>query len=113
MKKIIYSLSLLGAAMIVAFFVNEKKQVQSVSDLTLTNVKALARTESLDCTYIRDEGTCTINVGAGGKIKLLSGTILTADVNGNITFEGKVVCSGGGSSSCTPVECVDLYKVIL
>ena len=58
-------------------------------------------------------GQCVINVGAKGKIKLFGGTILEADAKGNISFTGKVVCIGQGDVSCRPIECIDLYEVIL
>ncbi len=81
--------------------------------MILANIEALTSSPEFQTIYNREEGSCTINVGVKGSIKLLGGTILTADANGNVTFDGKVICSGGGNSSCTPVECVDLYETIL
>lgn len=78
-----------------------------------SNLEALAPSE--DGYYrvqSRDKGSCTIDVGAKGKIKLLSGTILEADASGKITIEGEVVCSGTGEVYCKPVECSDLYQII-
>lgn len=113
MKKYFYSISLVGFAIIAGLFAYDKQQEQSISDLTLTNVEALAQTgEGLDCRYNRHEGQCTVNVGAKGQIKIFTGTILDADANGNITFDGKVTCSGGGSFTCTPIECIELYSTI-
>ena len=48
-----------------------------------------------------------------GSIKLFSGTILTADGTGYITFDGQVTCIGTGDVYCKPVECVDLYSIVL
>lgn len=55
---------------------------------------------------------CTIQVGAYGKIKLFGGSILKANADGIITFDGQVVCAGNGDVLCRPVECIDLYKTI-
>ena len=84
----------------------------SESALLLANAEALADDESTPA-FQRVEGDCTINVGAKGKIKLFSGTILSADASGIISFSGKVVCIGKGEVSCEPVECKDLYEIIL
>ena len=83
----------------------------SKSDLALENVEALSQGDaSLDCRYVRKTDCCTIHVGTKGKVTLLSGTILTANAEGNITIDGVVICSSGGTSACKPVECIDLYK---
>lgn len=85
----------------------------SESDLLLANAEALATGDEVNPAYKREEGDCVIDVGAKGKIKLLGGTILEADATGKISFTGKVVCKADGDLSCTPVECIDLYEVIL
>lgn len=83
------------------------------SDLLLANAEALANSNESTPAYKREEGDCVIDVGAKGKIKLFGGTILEADATGKISFTGKVVCRGKGDLSCKPVECIDLYEVIL
>lgn len=85
----------------------------SESDLLLANAEALASGDEVNPAYKREEGDCVIDVGAKGKIKLLGGTILEADATGKISFTGKVVCKADGDLSCKPVECIDLYEVIL
>ncbi len=113
MKKIflLAAVAALSAATLVGVtsFSNKK---QNLSEWALANVEALTGNEGLDCSYVRKESSCTINVGADGQIKLFSGTILNADANGEITFQGKVVCSSGGTETCRPVECVDLYEAL-
>ena len=83
------------------------------SDLLLANAEALANSNESTPAYKREEGDCVIDVGAKGKIKLFGGTILEADATGKISFTGKVVCRAKGDLSCKPVECIDLYEVIL
>lgn len=62
--------------------------------------------------YVREEGTCKIQVSGNVKLKLIkAGFIVSGD--GTITLEGKVICNSGGNSSCTPIECNDLLKTIL
>lgn len=86
--------------------------LETESNLLLANAEALARTE-IETVYKRDEGKCEVTVGVKGQIKLLGGAILTAGADGKISFDGKVVCGSEGQWSCTPVECKDLYEVIL
>lgn len=90
-----------------------KSYSSAVEDVYLnSNVEALSTVEFLGCDYNRTEKKCEITVGAKGKVKLVGGTILKADGNGVITFDGQVTCSRGGSQCCTQVECIDLYTVI-
>lgn len=104
------SILFIAGLMCVGYTVNNEKE--QTDDLFMANVEALSRSE-IDCSYVRNEGSCTITVGADGEIKLLGGTILKADGDGKITFDGKVSCQSGGNENCTPVECIDLYEVIL
>ena len=114
-KKIFLKVALVVTIVLVSGINVFKTQMSiELSDIAMANVEALAQSEngSMDCNYRREEGTCTINVGSHGSIKLLSGTILKADAQGYITFDGKVSCESGGSSSCRNIECVDIYKMI-
>lgn len=93
------------------------KQVSSedlLSDVSKNNIEALTQPE---VTYYRAnskiDGKCTVSVGAKGKIQLLGGTILKADSKGNVSFDGQVTCVGTGDVYCRPVECIDLYSVVL
>lgn len=93
-----------------------------LSVLAKANIEALASSEDetvnsgegggWDTVYERTEGTCTITVGAKGKIKVFGVGIMYANAQGEISFDGKVVCHGGGNSSCTPIECIQLYEAI-
>lgn len=86
---------------------------EGLSAMALNNIEALSQDENgYYKVATRTSSSCTINVGADGKVKLLGGTILTADGSGNITIEGQVSCSGEGSVLCQPVECVDLYTAL-
>lgn len=90
------------------------QQNTKLTDIAWANVEALADSnDKLDCNYTREESKCTINVGAKGKIKILNGSVLTADAQGEISFDGKVACISGGNSTCRPIECIDLYTIIL
>lgn len=114
MKKIFSTLAV-AAALFAGYSAYNTKNETRLTDVALANVEALANyIDKLDCQYVRDDkGICTINVGTKGKIKLFNGTILSADAEGNISFDGKVICSSGGSSACRPIECIDLYEVVL
>ena len=110
MKKIfpfIASVIVLGTA-IVLFVI----QADSANSLFSANVEALADTENFQTIYVRHESTCSIYVGANTKIKLFNGTILQADASGVVTFDGKVECDAGGSSSCKPYECAEVFDVM-
>lgn len=101
-------------AMVAGICVFNTQESEVLSDVAMANVEALANGEGggLDCNYLRDEGTCTIYVGIGGSLRLLKTLeVLSADSQGNITIEGKVVCSSGGSSTCKPFECYELYQI--
>lgn len=91
---------------------NNSKSHANVSDVTLANIDAFVRTQSLDCRYYQKSEECTITVGAKGKIKLLGGSILEAGADGKITIDGKVICEAGGNQSCEPITCKNLYEVI-
>ena len=51
-------------------------------------------------------------VGAKGEIKLFGGSVIKAGADGYVKFDGEVTCSGGGSTCCTMVECIDLYSLL-
>ena len=112
MKKFL-GLGMMTAVVVAAgyFLTYLQSKLASPCDLALENVEALSQGDaSLDCRYVRKTDCCTIHVGTKGKVTLLSGTILTANAEGNITIDGVVICSSGGTSACKPVECIDLYK---
>ena len=103
----------LGLSAYAGYRTYDAYNVVSESDLLLANAEALANNNESTPAFKREEGECVINVGALGKIKLFGVTILEADAKGNISFTGKVVCIGQGDVSCRPIECIDLYEVIL
>ena len=80
------------------------------------NVEALVQSESGSGTdayrFERESFRCTIHIGTNGKIILKSGTILKADANGYVSFDGGVACKLGGSYACRTIDCIDLYEVI-
>lgn len=103
--------SLLSAAVFTSVYVNNSRS--SMNDLLSANVEVLAQNESLDTNYKRDDTQkCVITVGANSSVEIFGLGIFKADGNGEISFSGKVICSAGGSQTCKPVECVDLYRVI-
>ena len=88
-------------------------QSSQITDLMKANIEALSRGEGgLDARYTRIDQQCRIYVGVRGRIKLLGGTIIKADGEGYVAFDGHVICGGGGNFACTPVECKELYEVI-
>ena len=80
--------------------------------LLLANAEALAIQEFMGCDCYRSTSTCRVYVGAKGKVKLLGGTILEAGADGYVEFDGAVICSKGGKTCCTMVECIDIYELI-
>ena len=84
------------------------------SNVSKGNIEALTQSE---VTYYRVnskiDGKCTASVGAKGRIQLLGGAILNADSKGDVSFDGQVTCVGTGDVCCRPVECIDLYSVVL
>lgn len=114
MTKKLFGTIAVVAAMFAGYSTYHAQDEIDLTGFALANVEALADKPELDCNYIRD-GTqkCTVTVGAKGSIKLLkSNTILTADASGEIKFDGLVICSSGGTTACTPVECITLYEKI-
>lgn len=106
-------MSALGAVVLsAAVYLGYQHVSSSESDLFKANVEALSTGENLDCNYKREEGRCSIEVGAHGKIELFGGNILKAGADGVIEFDGKVVCVSGGNATCRPIECEDLYKLL-
>lgn len=109
MKKILISLATIVLSIVTMVIVSSNSNLDYIAN----NVDALANPEDFQTSYLREEGTCSIFVEAHSKVKLFNGTILEADANGEIRFDGKVVCIAGGTKSCTPIECATLYQVIL
>ncbi len=83
------------------------------SDITLGNIEAFQNSTSLNCEFINEMSECRIYVGAKGKIKLLGGSIIEAGADGYVSIDGRVVCKANGDATCSPVECKDLYEVVL
>lgn len=83
----------------------------------LANIEALTQYEpgggDLDTNYVRNPSKCSIYIGINGKLKLFGVGILKADATGYVSFDGQVSCQSGGNSTCRPVECIDLYEIIL
>ena len=99
----------------IATYTAVTKSQKEMSYLTKQNLEALVqstREGGLDCSYIREESTCNIYVGANGRIKLFGVGIIKADAQGRVSFDGKVVCRSGGNATCKPIECADLYQII-
>ena len=100
----------MSAAAVMGYKVYQSSQI---TDLMKANIEALSRGEGgLDTRYTRLDQQCRIYVGVRGRIKLLGGTIIKADGEGYVAFDGHVICGGGGNFACTPVECKELYEVI-
>ena len=97
-------------------FIYVKGENDSVNDLLSANVDALADNESsggLDANYHRIDSKCEVFVSAGMQIDIFGIGIITAKADGKIAIDGKVVCQSKGNETCRPVECSDLYSVIL
>ena len=114
MKKLIISaICLLAfAAGVSSYAYYHSHQIVAKNSLAQANVEAITENGTLDCSYNRDESSCEIYVGVGGQVKVFNKGVISAGADGMVVFPGKVVCSSGGSYTCRPVECVDIYEVI-
>lgn len=117
MKKIIVLVA--GAILLcssVFTFIYVKNENGSVNDLLAANVDALADNESsgvLDTNYKNKKDECIVKLSAGTKIEIFGVGIITAKADGEISIAGRIVCESKGNETCRPVECSDLYSVIL
>lgn len=102
------------SSVLLAKSIEKKSADEALYGISQSNIEALTQSEGQ---YFkvekREDKRCSINVGAKGQIRLLGGTILTAGAEGVVSFDGQVVCIGSGDVYCKPVECVDLYRVVL
>ncbi len=97
-------------------FIYVKGENDSVNDLLSANVDALADNESsgsLDTNYKNKKDECIVKLSAGTKIEIFGVGIITAKADGEISIAGRIVCESKGNETCRPVECSDLYGVIL
>lgn len=99
----------MSAAAVVGYKVYNQSRM---SAFMKANIEAPSRGGGLDTRYTRIDQQCRIYVGVRGRIKLLGGTIIKADGEGYVAFDGHVICGGGGNFACAPVECKELYEVI-
>ena len=107
-KKVLFA----AGAMIIAAVLSVAVCHDTRDSFFEANVEALASTENFQTEYVREEGTCKMQVSGSVKLKLKqAGFVVSGD--GTITLEGKVICHSGGNSSCTPIECKDLLETIL
>lgn len=90
------------------------KNDSSEESLVAANIEALSDGENVgkEPVYVRNTDVCRMNIGVGGEVKLLGGTILKANSQGEIVIDGVVICSRGGNDLCKPIECKDLYETI-
>jgi hypothetical protein len=58
--------------------------------------------------YNRHSFQCTIY--GNGKVQILGGKII--EVDGEMKFDGGLYCSSGGNTTCTPMECFQLWQWI-
>ena len=87
------------------------------SPAVLENVDALSTPEGedggLDTAYNRHEGYCEFHVKANAEVTILGLGIFKADANGLVKVSGQVTCSSGGIYTCRPIECYDLYELLV
>ena len=111
-KKIFGGLLVLAIAAVAAFNLNLNSEDSGFSLLSLVNVEALAgddeNTGKLDTSYDRATKDCTISANAaiamGLKVK----------GSGDVTMtDAEVVCSGGGNTACTPINCSEVWANLL
>lgn len=93
---------------------NQSLKENELSDVSKSNIEALTQSEgSYYLVHEKKDGRCEISVGTNGKLQLLGGTVLKANAEGIVSFDGQVTCIGIGDVYCRPVECIDLYRTIL
>lgn len=81
-------------------------------EMIAANVEALSHDEGaggLVCNYSVDAKQCSITVSAEVAAKLLG---IPASGGGlvNLHIDGAQECISGGNSTCTPVQCSELYQ---
>ena len=85
--------------------------------LLSSNVDALSTPEGedggLDTAYNSHEGYCEFHVKANAEVTILGLGIFKADANGLVKVSGQVTCSSGGIYTCRPIECYDLYELLV
>lgn len=110
-KKLIFAAGamVIAAAVSAAFCLNFGQTRHD--DLFEQNLDALARGENESGEYKKEPFSCSIYVGANGKIKI-GGLEIHAGADGYISIDGGVSCAGGGSYMCKMVECTDVYQSI-
>lgn len=115
MKKKICTFVAIALTAVIAIGMSNINSNEGLSVMAQSNIDALTQDNEFGYFKVKERisNKCTIYVGAKGSIKLFSGTILTADGTGYITFDGQVTCIGTGDVYCKPVECVDLYSIVL
>lgn len=113
MKVKIYTYTAFVLTVVIAIGIKGFSPNEGLSVMAQSNIEALTQTES---EYLkvaqRETNTCTVKVGAKGRIQLFNGTIITAGGSGEIVIDGQVTCIGDGSIYCRPIECMDLYKML-
>lgn len=109
MKKIlVLTFAFLLFSIISIFSVNSfnQKGNENLTDLLKVNT---AYGENFETAYIRSAGPCSITVhGKAGITVTIWGVRYTIPAEGSITVTKsgqEIVCSSGGTSSCTPRDC--------
>ena len=112
-KKIMVASAVALATVAVTFGLHSNSTEPSGLSLRDANLEALTQDEyTPSAEWSASTFECGISVQANGNIKLLELFGLSAEGNGNIVITGGVRCVAGGTSTCKPVECIDIYKVL-
>jgi hypothetical protein len=122
-KKVLDCIIVLVVTIIVVINIHLGANNNSSSTIFWANVDALASGEGgpsdnadaldsgekgLSTNYNRHPFSCTIY--GNGKIKIVGGSII--EIKGSLSFDGGLYCSSGGESTCTPIECAQLWQWI-
>lgn len=121
-KKIINILLAAGVVVALAFLgVKLQTPKEFENNIVLANIDALLQNESnteqgqgsLDTSYKRHDNKCSIYVGAYAEVKIFGLGFFKADGDGFIHVSGQVTCEAGGDMTCKPVECIEIYELVL
>lgn len=111
MKKIII-LSVCGIISIATYiFLSNQATLHDLSELSIANIEALSRDESLDCNYQPEKIDCSIRVSGDLAAKIVGIAFVETDAGGELIVYGNE-CRSGGSMTCKPLRCDEIWSII-
>lgn len=105
-KRFIMAAAITAAAVTGGLYGYRSQSAVGNTDTLLANVEALAGEESSQPIWNIWEYDCTISADLAAKLGI------TIHGEGELSISGARDCASGGNFMCTPISCVDLYKLL-